>query len=162
MLSRRRPKGGRSGSEHVLRTAQRKCQSRMKVQASMRSSRIIFSRHFTRPSQVEPDAAWPSPENSCAARGAIWCIVRRDKERCSLLRCYGTNMPISTVLVAEDEQVARSSLTELLEAEGFRVLSAEEGEQALSITLREEPDAVLLAIRMPGLDGLSVLRQALK
>jgi DNA-binding NtrC family response regulator len=71
-------------------------------------------------------------------------------------------MPISTVLVAEDEQVARASLTELLEAEGFRVVSAEDGEQALSLTLREEPDAVLLDIRMPGLDGLSVLRQALK
>lgn len=71
-------------------------------------------------------------------------------------------MPISTVLVAEDEQAARSSLTELLEAEGFRVLSAEDGEQALSLALREEPDAVLLDIRMPGLDGLSVLKQALK
>jgi two-component system, NtrC family, response regulator AtoC len=71
-------------------------------------------------------------------------------------------MPIPTVLVAEDEQAARTSLAELLEAEGFRVLTAEEGEQALSLTLREEPDAVLLDIRMPALDGLSVLRQALK
>ncbi|MGA8599250.1 MAG: sigma-54 dependent transcriptional regulator [Bryobacteraceae bacterium] len=71
-------------------------------------------------------------------------------------------MTISTVLVAEDEQAARTSLVELLEAEGFRVISAEDGERALSLTLREEPDAVLLDIRMPGLDGLSVLRQALK
>ncbi len=71
-------------------------------------------------------------------------------------------MPISTVLVAEDEQAARASLVELLEAEGFRVVFAEDGEQALSLTLREEPDAVLLDIRMPGLDGLSVLRRALQ
>jgi two-component system, NtrC family, response regulator AtoC len=71
-------------------------------------------------------------------------------------------MPASSVLVAEDEQVARTSLVELLEAEGFRVLAAEDGEQALSLILREEPDAVLLDIRMPRLDGLSVLRQALK
>jgi two-component system, NtrC family, response regulator AtoC len=71
-------------------------------------------------------------------------------------------MPASSVLVAEDEQVARTSLVELLEAEGFRVLAAEDGGQALSLILREEPDAVLLDIRMPRLDGLSVLRQALK
>jgi len=70
-------------------------------------------------------------------------------------------MSISTVLVAEDEDAARNSLTGLLEAEGFRVLSAEDGAKALSIVLHEEPDAVLLDIRMPGLDGLSVLRQAL-
>lgn len=71
-------------------------------------------------------------------------------------------MPISTVLVAEDEPVARASLAALLEAEGFRVLPAEDGPQALSLTLHEEPDCVLLDIRMPGLDGLSVLKQALK
>ncbi len=70
-------------------------------------------------------------------------------------------MSISTVLVAEDEDAARNSLMGLLEAEGFRVLSAEDGAKALSIVLHEEPDAVLLDIRMPGLDGLSVLRQAL-
>ncbi len=70
-------------------------------------------------------------------------------------------MSISTVLVAEDEDAARNSLMGLLDAEGFRVLSAEDGAKALSIVLHEEPDAVLLDIRMPGLDGLSVLRQAL-
>jgi two-component system, NtrC family, response regulator AtoC len=70
-------------------------------------------------------------------------------------------MPIPTVLVAEDEDAARTSLAALLEGEGFRALTAENGEKALSLTLHEEPDAVLLDIRMPRLDGLSVLRQAL-
>ncbi len=70
-------------------------------------------------------------------------------------------MSPSTILVAEDEEAARTSLTALLESEGFRVLSAPDGVEALSLTLHEEPDAVLLDIRMPGLDGLSVLRQAL-
>ena len=70
-------------------------------------------------------------------------------------------MPNSTILVAEDEVAARNSLVALLEAENFRVLSAPDGIEALSLTLHEEPDAVLLDIRMPGLDGLSVLRQAL-
>jgi DNA-binding NtrC family response regulator len=70
-------------------------------------------------------------------------------------------MRISTVLVAEDEDAARSSLVALLESEGFKVLSASDGVEALSVTLHQEPDAVLLDIRMPGLDGLSVLRRAL-
>jgi two-component system, NtrC family, response regulator AtoC len=70
-------------------------------------------------------------------------------------------MPVSTVLVAEDEDAARTSLVALLESEGFRVLAARDGVEALSLTLHEEPHAVLLDIRMPGLDGLSVLRQAL-
>ena len=70
-------------------------------------------------------------------------------------------MPISTVLVAEDEPAARTSLVSLLESEGFRVLAAGTGAEALSLTLHEEPDAVLLDIRMPEVDGLSVLRRAL-
>ncbi len=70
-------------------------------------------------------------------------------------------MPISTVLVAEDEDAARTSLIALLEAEGFRVLPARDGQEALSRILHEEPEAVLLDIRMPQLDGLSVLKQAL-
>ncbi|MDQ2777059.1 MAG: sigma-54 dependent transcriptional regulator [Acidobacteriota bacterium] len=70
-------------------------------------------------------------------------------------------MSIATVLVAEDEGAARNSLAALLEAEGFRVLSARDGVEALSLTLHEEPDAVLLDLRMPGMDGLTVLRQAL-
>jgi DNA-binding NtrC family response regulator len=71
-------------------------------------------------------------------------------------------MPSATVLVAEDEYAARTSLEGLLEGEGFRVLTAENGKQALSLVLHEEPDAVLLDIRMPEMDGLTVLRQALK
>jgi len=70
-------------------------------------------------------------------------------------------MPNSTILVAEDEEAARTSLKGLLESEGFRVLTAADGEEALSKILHQEPDAVLLDIRMPRLDGLSVLRQAL-
>lgn len=70
-------------------------------------------------------------------------------------------MSNATVLVAEDEDAARTSLVALLEAEHFRVLAARDGREALSLILHQEPDAVLLDIRMPGLDGLSVLREAL-
>ncbi len=46
--------------------------------------------------------------------------------------------------------------------EGFHVLLAEDGPKALSLILHEEPDAVLLDIRMPEMDGLAVLKSALK
>ena len=71
-------------------------------------------------------------------------------------------MPTATILVAEDEYAARTSLKGLLEGEGLRVLTAEDGRGALSLILHEEPDAVLLDIRMPEMDGLTVLKQALK
>ena len=67
---------------------------------------------------------------------------------------------MKTVLVAEDERAARVSLTALVEAAGFRVISAEDGRTALSLLLHDEPDAALLDIRMPGIDGLEVLRKA--
>jgi two-component system response regulator AtoC len=69
-------------------------------------------------------------------------------------------MRSSTILIAEDERTARTSLAGLLEAEGFHVLTAEDGTEALSILLSEEPEAAVLDIRMPGMDGLAVLRRA--
>jgi len=63
-----------------------------------------------------------------------------------------------TVLIAEDESAARRSLAGLLESEGFHVLTAENGEEALSALRSQKPDVALLDIRMPRLDGLSVLR----
>src|ERR1700693_2656914 len=64
------------------------------------------------------------------------------------------------ILVAEDDRTARVSLVGLLEAEGFEVLSAETGTQAQSLLTSEELDAALLDIRMPDLDGLTILRRA--
>lgn len=66
-------------------------------------------------------------------------------------------MSKKTVLIAEDERAARLSLAGLLEGEGFHVLSAENGEQALALILAEQPDVALLDIRLPVLDGLNVL-----
>lgn len=69
-------------------------------------------------------------------------------------------MPAEMILIAEDERIARLSLTELLENQGFRVIATDNGTEALSTLLQQEPDVALLDVRMPGLDGLSVLRRA--
>jgi two-component system response regulator AtoC len=64
------------------------------------------------------------------------------------------------ILIGEDERTARLSLSELLESRGYRVVQAEDGPQALAALMHEGLDACLLDIRMPGLDGLAVLKSA--
>jgi len=61
------------------------------------------------------------------------------------------------ILIVEDERTALRSLSVLLEDEGYEVLQAEDGERGLSIALQEEPDLILLDIRLPGMDGIAVL-----
>jgi CheY-like chemotaxis protein len=63
------------------------------------------------------------------------------------------------VLVAEDNVVNRELIREMLEAWGFRVVEALDGQQALFAIKTERPDLVLMDIQMPVRDGLSVLRE---
>jgi len=63
------------------------------------------------------------------------------------------------VLVAEDDRRTREGLCEILEAEGYEVLSAADGKEALELFSRERPDFVCLDIMMPGVSGYDVCRQ---
>jgi DNA-binding response OmpR family regulator len=60
------------------------------------------------------------------------------------------------ILVIEDELPMRMALTDVLVAEGYRVMSAVDGEAGLERVLAEKPDLVLLDLMMPRLDGYSV------
>src|SRR6266849_2660183 len=60
------------------------------------------------------------------------------------------------ILIIEDELPMRTALQDVLEAEGYRVLSAPDGESGLRRALDEKPDLVLLDIMMPKLDGYAV------
>ncbi len=62
------------------------------------------------------------------------------------------------ILIAEDDQFTREGLTDILEAEGFSVTAAEDGEAAVTLFSRERPDMVLLDIMMPGKNGYEVCR----
>lgn len=62
-----------------------------------------------------------------------------------------------TVLVAEDDASVRLTIEFVLSDEGFNVLLAEDGEQALQIASAELPDVILLDQIMPKLDGKQVL-----
>lgn len=64
-----------------------------------------------------------------------------------------------TVLVVEDELAQREVLAYNLEAEGFRVLKAENGEEGLLIVDEESPDIIVLDWMMPNLSGIEVCRR---
>jgi CheY-like chemotaxis protein len=64
----------------------------------------------------------------------------------------------TTVLVADDDPDVMAVIVETLEPEGYRVLTATDGETALQIARDERPDLVVLDWMMPRRDGLSVCR----
>ncbi|HTL12434.1 MAG TPA: response regulator, partial [Bdellovibrionota bacterium] len=63
------------------------------------------------------------------------------------------------VLVVDDEESIRTSLTGALSDEGYRVVTAASGELALERMRAERPDLVVLDIWMPGIDGLETLNR---
>lgn len=64
-----------------------------------------------------------------------------------------------TVLVVEDEPAQREVLGYNLEAEGFRVAKAENGEEALLLVDEEQPDIIVLDWMLPNVSGIEVCRQ---
>lgn len=63
------------------------------------------------------------------------------------------------ILVVDDEKTARISLADILRLEGFEVEAVESGERAVASFSKTDFDLVLLDIRMPGMDGISVLKK---
>ena len=63
------------------------------------------------------------------------------------------------MLVADDEARIRDIVRGYLEAEGFDVVSAGDGAEALRLARERKPDVVVLDVMMPGLDGVEVLRR---
>jgi len=62
------------------------------------------------------------------------------------------------VLVVDDEEVVRLGYWRVLSADGFRVKAASNGPEALNMMVGDPFDVVLLDMRMPGMDGMDVLR----
>ena len=65
----------------------------------------------------------------------------------------------TTVLVADDTESVRLLFQKLLAAEGYTVVSAEDGIVALDLVRLHRPDVILLDISMPGIDGIEVCRR---
>ena len=65
----------------------------------------------------------------------------------------------ATLLIIDDDEVVRESLTAYLEDSNFKVLQALNGLQGLQIFESEQPDLVICDLRMPQIDGLELIRR---
>ena len=63
------------------------------------------------------------------------------------------------VLVVDDERQIRDLLGEFLEREGYEVFLASAGEEAIELAERKIPHAILLDVKMPGIDGIEVCKR---
>lgn len=68
-------------------------------------------------------------------------------------------MPPRKILVVDDEPLITESLEYSLKQEGFQVVVAHEGHQALEAAREEAPDLIVLDIMLPGMDGWEVCRR---
>ena len=66
------------------------------------------------------------------------------------------------ILLVDDEQVFTDNMASLLTARGYRVHSAYNGESALKALEKERFDVVVLDLKMPGMDGITTLRELKK
>ncbi|GIM45755.1 sporulation initiation phosphotransferase F [Collibacillus ludicampi] len=66
------------------------------------------------------------------------------------------------VLIVDDQYGIRVLLQEVLSKEGYTIFQAPSGQVALEIIANEKPDLVLLDMKIPGMDGLEILRRIRK
>jgi two-component system cell cycle response regulator DivK len=68
-------------------------------------------------------------------------------------------MGTKKILVVEDNPMNLELVADILEAHGYEVVQAKEGNEALRIASEERPDLILMDIQLPELDGLEVTRR---
>ncbi|WP_346341734.1 response regulator [[Phormidium] sp. ETS-05] len=66
---------------------------------------------------------------------------------------------MATILVIEDDQFVRENIIELLEAEDFVAVGAENGSAGVVLAQAENPDLIICDVMMPELDGFGVLQE---
>jgi two-component system, NtrC family, nitrogen regulation response regulator NtrX len=65
----------------------------------------------------------------------------------------------ATVLIVDDEENIRQSLSGIFEDEGYDVITADSGEETLKVLKNQIPDLVMLDVWLPGLDGIQTLKE---
>ncbi|SDZ45007.1 two-component system, response regulator, stage 0 sporulation protein F [Evansella caseinilytica] len=66
------------------------------------------------------------------------------------------------LLIVDDQFGIRVLLNEVFEKDGYKTLQASNGKAALKIVEEENPDLILLDMKIPGMDGLEILREIKK
>jgi len=67
-------------------------------------------------------------------------------------------MPIKKILVVDDSPTERLALSEVLVKNGYQVVTAENGEEAVLKSKSEQPDLILMDVVMPGINGYQATR----
>ncbi len=67
-------------------------------------------------------------------------------------------MPVKSILVVDDSPTERHVLVELLTKNGYKVITAENGEEGVEKAKKELPDLILMDVVMPGLNGYQATR----
>src|SRR5438445_12369094 len=101
----------------------------------------------------------PPGRKGASARAAL--VARPQKpffsvRRAPLLPCLP--MALRSILIADDEEPIRHVLAVLLSEQGYFVRAAKDGEEALRELAARDYDALVTDVRMPGMDGLSLVR----
>ncbi|MFD2624543.1 response regulator [Salibacterium salarium] len=68
-------------------------------------------------------------------------------------------MYVRKVLIVDDQYGIRVLLKEILQKDGYKIMEASNGIQALDILEKEEPDLMLLDMKIPGMDGVEILQE---
>jgi len=66
---------------------------------------------------------------------------------------------VRTILIAEDQDDDREMMRIFLEGEGYNVVEAENGRDAIDVAQESEPDLILIDLNMPEMDGTSAVRE---
>lgn len=62
------------------------------------------------------------------------------------------------ILIVDDQMGIRMLLSEVLKSEGYTVVEASNGVAALEVANQEQPDLILLDMKLPGMDGIQILK----
>lgn len=68
-------------------------------------------------------------------------------------------MALKPILIVDDEPIVRESLRDWLQDAGYKVMTAETGEQALELLATQDFSVLILDIRLPGRTGIAVLKE---
>ena len=71
-------------------------------------------------------------------------------------------MKKAKILLADDDRVILTTLSEGLQKSGYKVIKANNGEEALELCIQEKPDLAILDIRMPGMSGIEVSKELME
>jgi PAS domain S-box-containing protein len=110
---------------------------------------------FTLPARMPDEMAAPPVDSPPVRRVGLNALVDQLRQRV-VGRDGSDGTRGKSILVVDDDRSIRSLLRQELEAQGYHVREAEDGETALASVRRERPDLIILDVMMPGLSGFDV------